>query len=251
MPKSDGVTLYLVRHGQSEANLDKAVNARKADHAIELSAEGMKQAVAAGDWLKEALADVPDGDGVRVYRSPYVRTVRTDEIIRSRLDMGWLRERHGFEDEESIFLRELEFGLFDGVADEELATRFPLEYAQYEKAKRFDGEFYAQMPLGESRCRVAERVHSFFGTLHRDIERHRVRHAIVVSHGVTLRQFAMMWCKLGVAWVERERNPPNCSIRVIRGNLLCDRFPGGYGFAGFPHAAASAKQEKREEGKVA
>jgi hypothetical protein len=36
---------------------------------------------------------------------------------------------------ESIYLRELEFGLFDGIADEELSALFPLEYAHYNKLK--------------------------------------------------------------------------------------------------------------------
>ena len=37
---------------------------------------------------------------------------------------------------ESIYLRELEFGLFDGIADEELSVLFPVEYAHYTKLKQ-------------------------------------------------------------------------------------------------------------------
>ena len=245
-----GVTIYLIRHGESEANLDKSINARIADHAIALSAEGHRQAAdGAGRALAAMLADVPAGDGIQMYHSPYLRTEQTADAIKSALPLHVLREHHGFVDEESIFLRELEFGLFDGVPDEDLPSRFPLEHAQYEKAKRFEGEFYAQMPLGESRCRVAERVHSFFGTLHRDIERHGVRHAIIVSHGVTLRQFAMMWCKLGVRWVEREKNPANCSIRIIRGTQI-DPADNGYAFKGFPPHHTPPGQTRGRRGGV-
>ena len=42
------IRIYLVRHGQSEANLDKTVNARLPDHRVELSPEGHRQALYAG-----------------------------------------------------------------------------------------------------------------------------------------------------------------------------------------------------------
>jgi broad specificity phosphatase PhoE len=47
--------VYLVRHGQSEANLDKTVNARLPDHRVELSPEGHRQAATAGEYLTGAL----------------------------------------------------------------------------------------------------------------------------------------------------------------------------------------------------
>jgi hypothetical protein len=43
----------------------------------------------------------------------------------------------------------LEFGLFDGIADEELSALFPLEYTHYSKLKQAGGEYFARMPCGE------------------------------------------------------------------------------------------------------
>ena len=100
------------------------------------------------------------------------------------------------------------------------------------------------MPSGESRCDVAQRVHSFFGTLHRDRERHGIEHAIVVSHGVTIRAFVMMWMGHPYEWYATQRNPANCSVRTLVGQD--DR---GYTFPGFPTPKRSA-QEVREEGEV-
>jgi broad specificity phosphatase PhoE len=88
-------------------------------------------------------------------------------------------------------VRELEFGLFDGVPDEDLAHDFPSEAAYYDKLKRFAGELYDRPSGGESRCDVAQRVHQFFGNLQRDHERHGVRRATIVSHGVTIKAFVM------------------------------------------------------------
>ena len=38
------IRIFLVRHGQSEANLDKTINARLPDHRIQLSLAGREQA---------------------------------------------------------------------------------------------------------------------------------------------------------------------------------------------------------------
>ena len=50
-----------------------------------------------------------------------------------------------FDKREAIELRELQFGLFDGIADEDLPRLFPREYEHYEKHKHFEGEFFAPM----------------------------------------------------------------------------------------------------------
>jgi broad specificity phosphatase PhoE len=63
-----------------------------------------------------------------------------------------------FDNRKATELRELEYGLFDGIADEDLPNIFPREYEHYDKHKRFEGEFFAPMPLGESRCNVADRI---------------------------------------------------------------------------------------------
>jgi 2,3-bisphosphoglycerate-dependent phosphoglycerate mutase len=232
--------LYLVRHGESEANLDKTVNQRVADHRINLSPLGWQQGRVAGEILAGLLP--ANRHETRVYVSPYARTLQTWTAIKDGM-VGWpgLTQHspekrdlcHNLTHIESVFLRECEYGLFDGVTDEELPVRFPAEYSHYAKLKNFEGEFYARMPGGESRCDVAQRVHQFFGTLHRDEERHGINNAVIISHGITLRAFAMMWRNLGVDWMERERNPKNCSIRGIEGTNWSNLAPvDGYIFKG-------------------
>ena len=243
------LTIHLVRHGESKANLDKTLNARLPDHRVSLSERGHDQALAAGVALARVLGSL---GGVAAYVSPYLRTRQT-----------WAGMRHGMSEclgpdsgigampvKESIHLRELEFGLFDGIPDEELAQEHPVAHRHYQKFKEFEGEFYARMPSGESRCDVAQRVHQFFGTLLRDHERHGVRQAIIVSHGVTTRAFAMMWMGLPVEWMEAEPNPGNCSIRSIHGKSWVAGSTDGYVLGG-PHRRHSEAQEAREDGKVA
>jgi 2,3-bisphosphoglycerate-dependent phosphoglycerate mutase len=241
---SKPIRIYLVRHGQSEANLDNAVNARLPDHRISLSSEGHRQAAAAGEFLTRALR--PDARP-RVLCSPYVRARETGAAIETALKAAAI----GFDKREAIELRELQFGLFDGISDEDLPRLFPREYEHYEKHKRFAGEFFAPMPLGESRCNVADRVKGVFGTILRDASVARpnpITDFIVVSHGVTIRCFRLQWMHYSWEWYEGERNPRNCSVQLIEGNAS-----GGYTdrlmFEGFGSATASP-QTRREEGHV-
>jgi 2,3-bisphosphoglycerate-dependent phosphoglycerate mutase len=142
------IRIYLVRHGQSEANLDQTVNARLPDHRVELSPEGHRQAAAAGEYLAGAL---PREARIRILCSPYVRTRQTSAAIEQALTAAAL----SYDQREAVELREIAYGLFDGITDEDLPKSFPREYEHYEKHKRFEGEFFAPMPLGESRVHVA------------------------------------------------------------------------------------------------
>jgi 2,3-bisphosphoglycerate-dependent phosphoglycerate mutase len=247
------IRIFLVRHGQSEANLDKAANARLPDHRIELSSEGYDQAKAAAEFLSDRLRSCPR---VRILRSPYMRARQTaaafEQVLRDR--------KIPFDIREAVELRELEFGLFDGVADADLEAKFPREYAHYHKHKQFEGEFFAPMPLGESRCAVAQRVKSIFGTILRDASAERaapIRDFVVVSHGVTIRCFRMQWMHYPWEWYEAERNPRNCSIQLIEGHPSTPEtdsdFSGSYSdtliYPGFAPPQPS-QQTRREEGVV-
>lgn len=216
--------IFLIRHAESEGNVNKAVHTYMADHAIPLSTEGFHQADEAGKflvgWLEENVRTEKTADytlsvdSVRLWNSPYLRTRQTSDVIATRLGMGapkqWLCDRA-----ESILLCEQQFGLFDGIPDEELPVLFPREHAHYKKCEDFEGRFWARYPQGESRFDVAQRVHQFFGTLQRDCERHAVQNVAIVSHGVTNRAFRMMWMHHKFEWFEAEPNPGNCSITLI------------------------------------
>jgi broad specificity phosphatase PhoE len=237
------IRIFLVRHGESEANLDKSVNTSLPDHSIALSAEGHKQAAKAGEHLAATLG----GSRVRIFVSPYLRTRQTSEQIERALDAAKVH----FDRREAIELRELEFGLFDGIPDDALHTTYPDEYKHYEKYKRFAGEFFAPMPLGESRCNVADRVKGVFGTILRDASSdrpHPISDFVIVSHGVTIRCFRMQWMHYSWEWYDQQKNPRNCSVQLIKG-----RAGGGYddqlffeGFTGTKHS----QQHRREEGHV-
>lgn len=254
--------IHIVRHGLSEANMDKTVNLRTPDHAVRLSSTGHAQAELAGDELAGIInaATTPSHDDqcipgptafahrrVRLYVSPYRRTRETADGLCGGLERAGIH----YDRKEYLALREISFGLYDGLTDEELAERFPVEHAHYAKHLEFEGgEFFAPMPMGESRIQVADRVRTTFGSILRDmsgVHSPPVTDAVVVAHGVTNRCFRLGWFNRPWEWYAAEPNPPNLAITTIEG-ATGRGWTERLSFAGFPHIRNA--QEKREEGVV-
>lgn len=229
--------IFLVRHAESEGNVNKKVHLEKADHAIDISDLGVEQAALAGAALQKHLLELKV-DRVRLWMSPYQRTrITAGTILPFLNDPG-----HPWEIDcrENIMLCEQQFGLFDGIPDDELPIKYPNEYAHYKKQEEFGGRFWAPMPLGESRFDVATRIHQSFGTFHRDRDKHGIENIIVICHGVTLRAFVMMWLHHPYEWFDKEPNPVNCSIRMVEDGV--DKgyvHPGGPVDAGLPGIKAT------------
>ena len=210
--------LFLVRHGESEGNVNRVLHQTVADHAIPLSCTGRNQAGHAGEFFGNWWHDgfgarkVPESRP-RVWVSPYKRTRDTATYFMAGAGRDLFLDVR-----EHVLLCEQRFGLFDGIPEDELPVRYPQEHAYYQKCLEHGGQFWAPMPLGESRFDVATRVHQAFGTFHRDADRHGVENIVVVAHGTTIRAFVMMWCHKPYEWFEDEPNPKNCSIRWIEGS---------------------------------
>lgn len=214
------MNIFLVRHGQSAGNKDKKVHLTTADHALPLTDLGWEQAKRAGIFLHKHFGfgtgeGSPCPNSVRIWTSPYRRARETAEAIRRVFQE---RDDLNLEVREHINLCEQQYGLFDGLEDEELQDRYPAEWAHYNRCEQHGGKFFARMPLGESRFDLALRVHQAFGTFHRDADKHGVENLIIVCHGTTLRAFAMQWLHYTYEWFEAEPNPSNCAIRYIVDN---------------------------------
>jgi len=217
--------IFLVRHGESLGNKDKSLIAKEADHSISISDLGTQQARIAGIALKrffETNDDPKKPRHRRLWHSPYLRARQTADMIMANAG-EYIKDKR-----EHILLGEQQFGLFEGLPIEDLKLVYTPEYHHFMKCIQAEGRFWARPPLGESRFDVAKRVHQAFGSFHRDAVFHGIHDIIIVSHGVTLRAFAMMWMHYSIEWLEHEPNPELCSIRLIDGNV--DK---GYIFEGF------------------
>ena len=204
--------IFLIRHGESIANVGQNYEKRIPDHLVSLTEKGKEQARENGEWLanycKEKSIDLSKA---RIWRSPFLRTRQTSEEFNKFLGISDIRE--------DITLTEQQFGLFDSVPEEHWGDLYPREYAEFKRQVCNQGKFYARVPLGESPFDVAIRIHQFMGTIYRDFEKHGVDTLFIFTHGTTLRTFLLRWFHYSPEWYQEERNPQNCWIREIDGDL--------------------------------
>lgn len=204
--------IFLIRHGESIANVGANYEKRIPDHLVSLTENGKVQARENGEWLANYCSEKNiDISNARIWRSPYLRTRQTCDEFNKYLGIKDIRE--------DITLTEQQFGLFDSVPEEEWEIQYPNEYFEYKRQCSNYGKFYARLPLGESPFDVAIRIHQFMGTIYRDFEKHGIDTLFIFTHGTTLRTFLLRWFHYSPEWYQEERNPRNCWVREIDGNV--------------------------------
>lgn len=239
--------IILVRHGESQANVDQSLHRIMPDHEVALSSRGQQQAKVAADeiikfyssdtficehtyysynphkwtaeefvrnyWVTGNVKPFKPPPKITLWNSPYRRTRDTANIIADNLGKLFYKRK------ENTLLCEQQFGLFDGLPDEELKTRYTNEWETWNKCKQYNGKFWARYPMGESAFDTAVRIHQAFGTFHRDNEKHGDTDHIVVCHGTVAKLFVMMWFHYPFEWYENERTIGNCGLYLIENGL--------------------------------
>ena len=160
---------------------------------------GIQQAISTGKFLRDkAVFDV-------IFASPYMRTMQTAQHIAEQLGRVpeiMMEER----------VREIEFGILDGLTHQGIKERYPDEWARRER----EGKYWYRPPGGESRPDVALRVHSFLGALTRDFRQKKV---LVVCHSVVVlifRRLLERWDESKYLEVDKEDDVLNCGITTYR-----------------------------------
>lgn len=199
------LVIKLVRHGESEANIQKVTHLEVGDHAINLSPRGWEQARAAGaiigaEFLRDAL----------IYVSPYQRTRQTLAGIVE--GSGLPQAPHAYEDPR---LREVEHGYMAVEAQMELRRRH--------------GWFYYRFEGGESPADCFDRTSSFLESLMRQVQRKGAERVLIVTHGLTIRCFVMRFLHLTVEQFDTLAGPDNCAVITLapREELSDPRFSAG------------------------
>ncbi|WP_285726218.1 histidine phosphatase family protein [Psychromicrobium xiongbiense] len=188
--------ILLLRHGQSQANIDQGLYNRVPDYRIPLTELGLAQAREAGEEIKRRL----EGQKVCVYVSPYLRAYQTLEA----LQLGDLAERVI----EEPRLREQDWANFQ--RQEDIADQKELRNAY--------GHFFYRFRDGESGSDVYDRISSFMETLHRHWQKpDYAPNTLLVTHGLTMRLFCMRWFHWSVEYFESLNNPDNATIRALIG----------------------------------
>ncbi|KAJ3691007.1 hypothetical protein LUZ61_020171 [Rhynchospora tenuis] len=202
--------IILVRHGQSEGNVDEGAYTRVPDPRIGLTIRGWEEAEACGRRIRQLVSTGCDDWKVYFYVSPYRRTLET---LRG-LGKAFESERiAGVREEPRI--REQDFGNFQDR-----------EKMRVEKEiRRRYGRFFYRFPNGESAADVYDRITGFRETLRADIDIGRFQppglrspnmNIVLVSHGLTLRVFLMRWYKWTVEQFEGLNNFDNGGMLVMQ-----------------------------------
>ncbi|XP_042025310.1 phosphoglycerate mutase-like protein AT74 isoform X1 [Salvia splendens] len=202
--------IILVRHGQSQGNVDECVYTRVADPKVMLTEQGIAEAEECGREIRKMI----ERDGAHdwkayFYVSPYKRSLET---LRN-LAKAFERSRIAGVREEPR-LREQDFGNFQDQ-----------EQMKIEKAARKQyGRFFYRFPNGESAADVYDRITGFRETLKSDIDVGRFQppgeqspdmNIVIVSHGLTLRVFLMRWYKWTVEQFQGLHNFGNGKFLVM------------------------------------
>ena len=193
--------IILVRHGESEANIDPSLYDKVPDNKISLSTNGFKQAREAG----EKLLNIVKQQSLQFYVSPLLRTLQTAEEMINQFEPLKLKELV------DPRLREQEWGNFQN--QEKMNTIF--------KERDKVGKFYYRFKEGESGADVYDRVSSFLESLFREIDNHDRKNydnIVLVTHGLFMRLFIMRYFKLTISKFEKMLNPTNCEMWILEKN---------------------------------
>lgn len=169
----DGVTLYLARHGETEANREKRFSGRRD---TPLTEKGRAQARAVGEILKRALGMQPS---LAFVSSPLKRARLTMEIVRETLGLP----REGYTTDARI--AEIDLGRWDQLTDAEARALDPARF----DARAAD-KWRVRVPDGENYEQVAARATDWAESLDAD--------TFAVSHGALTRILRGLF--LGLDW---------------------------------------------------
>lgn len=159
MPLQAGVTLYFVRHGQTEWNRLKRLQGQID---IPLNDTGRAQATENGRRLRDVLG--AEMDALDFVASPLSRTRETMELLREAA--GLPREPYRTDP----VLQEIRYGHWEGAYLDELKRQDPEGFAE-----RRTNKLYWRPIDGESYAELRERVAGWLESVRED--------AVVVSHG--------------------------------------------------------------------
>lgn len=186
----EGLTLYLARHGETEANVAKRFQGHTVD--TPLTRRGHKQA----KTLAKILAHRVDAPASLKYVcSPLHRAQLTMEIVRERLELpaqGYTLEKR---------LREIDLGKWDGLTHKEARALDPALFD-----KREHDKWNNRVPGGESYADVAARAARWAKGLKRD--------TFAISHGAFTRILRGLFLRLDAQEMSDLDEPQGVVFRV-------------------------------------
>lgn len=222
--------LILVRHGESEANVDRKITSVVPDHSLHLTKKGREDALEAGNMLRRVIGS----DTVEFLVSPYVRTWETF----SGIAQAW-GGTDKLPSRSEILVREQDFGNFDKP-----------DMGELHKEKKDFGQFYYRFPEGESPADLYSRASTFLETLYRRWEHSVEDNLVIVSHRIFLTVFMMRFFRFTLEEYYNLAELKNCEVVVLERpkdsfwfQVAYTWFPGGE-----EHRGGLRKLDKKQAG---
>ncbi|MEI6462094.1 MAG: histidine phosphatase family protein [bacterium] len=171
-------TIYLVRHGQTDANKEKLwIGARSL---YKLNRDGRLEAMEAGSLLRDM-----DLDARCIYTSPVQRAFQSAGLISTKLELPLIPIPN---------LSEMFFGDVDGMSEEQFKSNFPVDYQEWVKSS-----LMFSPPNGESGQRFLDRSIEAIKKLAFESD---TKDIIVVTHSGVIKMFLanIMGVDLNIGW---------------------------------------------------
>jgi len=218
-------TVTLIRHGESEGNVNADLFQTKPDSMMKLTELGWAQARMAGKTLREQIIKQNGKNSIHFIVSPYVRTMETFHAIASAWcdpdkEFGDIEDRNerlsawyerlameGLTWLEDPRIREQDFGNYQ---DAHAVKKAQIERRQF-------GAFYYRFLNGESGSDVFDRVSTFFDSLWRSF--HYPDHAqnyVLVTHGISIRVLLARYFHYSIDQFHMMKNPTNCEMVILQ-----------------------------------
>ena len=173
--------LILVRHGQTEWNIDGRYQGQTD---VPLSADGVRQAQLLADHFPLEKVDA-------IYSS---------DLNRAMVTAGYIAQRFGIQVQPEPAFRELSFGAWEGLSYEEIVSGWP--EAMKDFLKHPDR---LEIPNGESFPHLQDRA---MARLREIIKVHEGGRVVIVAHGAILRTIlcSALHMSLAHVWTIRQFN---------------------------------------------
>lgn len=188
--------IIVMRHAESQEDVDKTVYAHKADLDIALSPRGEKQSIDVG----RGLSTVFEKECVHFYLSPGLRLRQTYDLMTSCFPEDL---RYSFS-VETLILKQY-------WGDVTVENRREIEIARYKM-----GVLVYRFPNGESGQELLKRFRIFVSNLRSEFRRTDFpKNIVILTHGFEMRIFLMVWFGWSVEYFESLANPKNCEMVIL------------------------------------
>ena len=193
--------IILVRHGQSQANINTKLYRTIPDSQIHLTQKGKNQALTAS----KELAKIVGNGTVKFYISPYIRTQETFKNLSHCL----VKNKNKIVTQFDPRLREQELGNFHDF------------YPNIMKERDIVGQFYYRYANGESGADLYNRATLFIDSFFREINKYKEKkydNVVIVCHRWFMRAFVTAFFKMGVDDFNAIKDAKNCGFWIIEKN---------------------------------